>query len=110
MNKPLEKKGVINILTSWVELGFLILLIIGFFISLNIGSAFFSYIIIFLFGLMAGRFLQQRKAAFPFYLIVLGLLVGYILGAKYGSWKTIVFLFALSTVISWYAHDKGYVR
>ena len=106
----MNKKGVINILRNWVELVFLILLIAGFLFSINIGSAMLSYLIIFLFGLMAGRFLQQRKSSFPFYLIVLGLVIGYVLGSKYGNWKTIIILFVLGTVISWYAHDKKYIN
>ncbi|MBU0535728.1 MAG: hypothetical protein KKE20_02095 [Nanoarchaeota archaeon] len=107
--KLYNKKGE-GFLDNWVEIFFLILLIIGFVISVSIGSAFFSYVVIFLFGLMAGRFLQLRKNMVPFYLVVLGLLVGYILGSRYGNWKIIIFCFLLGTAISWYAHEKEYLR
>ncbi len=105
----MNKKGF-EFLDKWVELFFFILLVIGFIVSINIGSAFFSYIVIFLFGLMAGRFLQLRKNIFPFYLIVLGLLIGYLLGSRYGNWKIVVFVFIIGAAVSWYVHEKEYIR
>ncbi|MBD3313375.1 hypothetical protein GF345_02950 [Candidatus Woesearchaeota archaeon] len=108
--KNIDNRRAEGFLDKWVELFFFTLLIIGFIISLSIGSAFFSYIVIFLFGLMSGRLLQLRKNMVPFYLIVLGLLIGYLLGSRYGNWKIIVFVFIIGTSISWYAHEKEYIR
>lgn len=105
-----NKKGVLDIGERWVELGFLVLLVIGFIISILLGSAFFSYIVIFLSGMMFGRMLQIRKSQFPYYIIVLGFLLGYILGTRYGNWKIILFLFILGTILSFYLHEKKIIR
>ena len=99
------KKGV-NFLDKWVEFFFLVLLFIGFFVSLSIGSAFFSYLVILLFGGMAGRFLSFRKKMLPFYLVIIGLLIGYILGSRYGEWRVNLFMFIIGMSISWYLHEK----
>ena len=107
--RALNKKGF-NFLDKWAELFFFIMLVIGFIVSVIIGSAFFSYVVIFLFGLMAGRFLNLRKEFFPYYLIVLGLLIGYIIGSRYGNWKVTLFLFIMGIAISWYLHEKEYIR
>ena len=103
------KKGF-SFLDKWAEFFFLILLIIGFIVSISIGSAFFSYIVVFLFGGMAGRFLNYRKMLFPFYLVVIGLLIGYILGSRYGNWRLNLFFFIAGAAISWYLHGKGILR
>ena len=94
----------------WAELFFVILLVVGFVISIIAGSAFFNYIIIFLCGVMAGRVLQVRKGRVPYYLIVFGFLIGYVLGKRYGNWRVIIFLFIIGTVISFYLHEKEYIR
>lgn len=91
---------------SWVELFFIILLILGFLLSVSLGSAFFSYIVIFLSAMMAGRFLNLKKVSFPYYLIVLGFLIGYMLGSRYGNWKITIFVFILGFSLSWYLHEK----
>ncbi|MCX6706521.1 MAG: hypothetical protein NT001_00040 [Candidatus Woesearchaeota archaeon] len=105
----MNKKGF-EFLDKWVEIFFVILLIIGFIVSISIRSAFFSYVVIFLFGFMSGRFLQIRKNMVPFYLVIFGLLIGYMLGSTYGSWKVILLCFIIGTSISWYLHEKGYLR
>ena len=110
MKKMMRSRKGFEFMDKWVELFFFIVLIIGFIVSISLGSAFFSYVVIFLFGLMGGRFLQLRKGIVPFYLIVLGLLIGYILGSRYGNWKIIVFCFIIGAAISWYAHEKEYIR
>jgi len=104
-----NKKGQ-NILDTWPEILTVVLLIIGFFVSISLGSMVFTYIVISLIGFMAGRFLRYRKTAFPFYLIIFGLLLGFVLGARYGNWKVMIFLFALFTAISWYLHEKKILK
>lgn len=104
-----DRKGI-EFLDQWVEFFFLMVLIIGFVVSVSIKSAFLSYVVIFLFGVMAGRFLNYRKRMFPFYLIILGLLLGYIIGSRYGLWKVNLFCFIVGAVISWYVHDKKLIK
>jgi len=105
----MNKKGI-NFLDSWAEFFFLVMLIIGFVVSVAIGSAFFSYVVIFLFGGMAGRFLNYRKIAFPFYLVVVGLLIGYVIGSRYGNWRVNLFCFVAGVAISWYLHGKRILK
>lgn len=108
--KMLKNRKGISFLDKWAEFFFMVLLIVGFIVSISIGSAFFSYIVIFFFGAMAGRFLNYRKMFFPFYLVVVGLLIGYILGSRYGNWRVNLFCFIAGTAISWYLHGKGILR
>lgn len=108
------KKGVLDIMSMWVEYVALIVLFIGFFISMSSGSAFLSYLIIFFSGLLTGRILFQYRKALPFkyYILMLVFLLGYILGANFsfGSKKVIVIIFILSNVLSYYIHDKEYIK
>jgi len=108
------KKGVLDIMSMWVEYVALIVLFIGFFISMSSGSAFLSYLIIFFSGLLTGRILFQYRKALPFkyYILMLVFLLGYILGANFsfGSKKVIVIIFILSNVLSYYIHDRGYIK
>ena len=109
------KKGVLDMVSMWVEYVALVVLFIGFFISMSAGSAFLSYLIIFLSGLLIGRILFQQRKALPFkyYILMLVFLIGYILGtyvSKFGIRSVIVIVFILSNVLSYYIHDKGYIK
>ncbi|MFC1753416.1 hypothetical protein ACFL96_08490 [Thermoproteota archaeon] len=108
----MNKKAAWQFLDRWVELFFFILLIIGFVVSVAIGSAFLSYVVVSLFGLMAGRFLHLRKSIFPFYLVVLGLLIGYTIGAsaRHSDWRVVILCFIIGAAISWFVHEKEYIR
>jgi len=108
------KKGVLDMLSMWVEYVALVVLFIGFFISISSGSAFLSYLIIFFSGFLTGRIIFQYRKALPFkyYILMLVFLVGYILGTyvSFGSRKVIVVVFIVSNILSYYIHDKGYVK
>jgi len=108
------KKGVLDMMSMWVEYVALIVLFTGFFISMSSGSAFLSYLVIFLSGLLTGRILFQQRKALPFkyYILMFVFLVGYILGTydSFGNRKVIVVVFILSNVLSYYIHDKKYIK
>ena len=108
------KKGVLDMVSMWVEYVALVVLFIGFFISMSSGSAFLSYLVIFLSGLLTGRIVFQNRKALPFkyYILMLVFLVGYILGTyvSFGSRKVIVVVFILSNILSYYIHDRGYIQ
>ena len=104
-----NKKGL-NLLTTWVEVVAFILLVIGFILSIFMGSAFMSYVVILLFGVMAGRVIFFKRTSFPVYVIGMGFLFGYLLGSRYGKWKIILFCFLSGIVISYYLHKKEYGR
>jgi len=108
------KKGVLDMVSMWVEYVALVVLFIGFFISISSGSAFLSYLIIFFSGLLTGRILFQQRKALPFkyYILMLVFLIGYILGTyvSFGSRKVIIIVFILSNILSYYIHDRGYIK
>ena len=97
---------------KWAEVVFFIILVIGFVIALVSPSAVISYIVIFVCGLFAGRVLYERKnrGVFPYFLIIIGFLIGYLLGAFRGEREVMAVLFILGTLIGYYVYDKGILR
>ena len=99
---------------SWAEFFFFVLMIIGFIVGLwaTSFSAVISYIVIFLSGMIGGRLLYERrkKLTFPYYIIIIGFLIGYVVGTYYGSRKVIIILFVLGLLFSYHLHKKGYIR
>jgi hypothetical protein len=99
---------------SWAEFFFFVLMIIGLIVGLwaTTLSAFISYIIVFLSGMIGGRLLYQRKKnlTFPYYIILAGFLIGYLIGTYYGSRKVIIVLFVLGILFSYHLFNKGYIR
>lgn len=109
-----NKKGY-NFYTDWAETVAVIVLVAGFYLSASAGSAFLQYVTIFLCGLMTGRmwFYRKKRLKVPFVLGFIFFIVGFVFGVfvrGYGSVIIILLLFILSNVISYYAHEKGYVR
>jgi len=97
---------------SWAEFFFFVLMIIGFIISIIAPSAVISYIVVFLSGMIAGRLLYDRKKKliFPYYIILIGFIIGYVIGTYYGSRKVVIVLFVLGILLSYHLHNKGYIR
>lgn len=97
---------------GWAEIWFFIVIAIGFLISITIDSKVLVYFTIFLTGAMAGRLIFERKQklSFPYYLIVIGFLIGYLIGSRFGDRRIMIVLFIFGTVLSYYAHDKGIIR
>lgn len=106
-----NKKGI-DYSQEWAELFFFVLLIIGFIISLSTGSAFVSYITIILAGLLSGRILhdKKKKVKFPYYLIIVGFMLGYAIGDFYANTKVLIFLFVATNIFSYWLHEKGYME
>jgi hypothetical protein len=97
---------------NWVEICFLILLVMGFVLSLFAPSAVLSYMMIFLVGMYAGRLVYYRKKSmvFPYVMVMVGFLIGYLIGARYGNWLVIAVLFVLGSIFSYYLHSEGYIK
>lgn len=106
-----NKKAVLDLATSWVEIVFITLLLIGIILSVFAGNVLFNYIIILLSGLMFGRLLYQERMnfKFSFYLIVFGFLLGYIVGSYYANRKTVLLLFLIGVTASYYIHLKKWL-
>ena len=99
----------------WTEGFFIALIIIGFVLSVFIKSAFISYLIVFVAGLLAGRsiaVLIRKKNIFPYVLIILGFLIGYLIGsiAINISRVLIIIIFLIGSVLSYYICKKGYLK
>ena len=99
---------------SWAELFFFAVMIMGFIVSLwaTSFSAVISYIVIFLSGMIGGKLLYERrkKLTFPYYIIIIGFLIGYVIGTYYGSRKIVIILFVFGLLLSYHLHKKGYIR
>ncbi len=101
-----------NFSKDWAEISAFILLVIGFFLATSSGSAFLSYIIIFLCGMIVGRFwFQQRKnVKIPYFIVIVGFLIGYILGSYYGNKFVTLLLFLIGALFSYYLHENKYLK
>ena len=99
---------------SWAEFFFFVLMVIGIIISIwaSSNSAFVSYVVVFLSGMIGGRLLYDRKKklTIPYYLILAGFLIGYLIGTYYGSRKIIIILFVLGMLFSYHLYNKGYLK
>jgi len=97
---------------SWAEFLFFVLMIIGFIIALTAPSAVISYIVVFLSGMIGGRLLYHRKKrlTIPYYIILFGFIIGYVIGTYYGSRQVVIVLFVLGILLSYHLHNKGYIR
>jgi len=112
-----SKKAAVHALDlfgHWPEYLFFVLLVIGFVISISARSAFISYVVIFLCGMMAGRLIYYRHEKphlrFPYYLILAGFIIGYTLGTRYGNWIILITLFLAGGFVSYYLHERGFIR
>ncbi|MBI3027682.1 hypothetical protein HYY70_06240 [Candidatus Woesearchaeota archaeon] len=97
---------------NWMEFFFLALMIIGILIALSAPSAVISYIIIFLSGIFAGRLLYERRnnIQFPYFMIISGFVIGYLVGAYYGSRRVIIALFVIGTMLSYKLYDSKILK
>ena len=93
---------------SWVEILFWTLFGFGIIIALALHSELFSYLVIFMIGLLAGRIIYQRKGMLNFkvYLLIAGLILGWIIGDLWGYAFTTIILFILGAVLSYMLHSN----
>jgi len=97
---------------NWPEIIGFILLVIGFFIALGAGSAVIAYTLVFLAGAMGGRlwFMAKEKMKVPWSIILMGFLVGFMLGSRYGDQRMIVLFYIFGIVISYFLHDREIIK
>jgi len=97
---------------SWPETIGIFLLVIGVIVALSIQSAWINYVVICLGGLIFGRVIFTKKGKqplFPFFLIVIAFLIGYLIGSIMFNKVYITALFIITTIISYQFHKKGYI-
>jgi len=99
---------------SWAEFFFFTIMILGFLIALwaTSFSAVISYVVVFLSGMMGGRLLYERKKklTIPYYIILAGFLIGFLVGTFYGSKTVVIVLFILGILFSYHLYNKGYIK
>jgi hypothetical protein len=112
-NKMLKNKKGFRLLDDWAEMFALFLLFIGLVISLLSDAAIISYIMITICGFVVGRIYHKKKGnlRFPFLIIVLGFLIGYVIGIEInnrGKFIFIILFFIVGCYIGYYFDEKGY--
>ena len=97
---------------NWMEFFFLVLMIIGVLIAISAPSAIISYVIIFVSGMFAGRLIYERKnkIQLPYFMIIAGFVIGYLIGVYYGSRRVVIILFVLGAILSYKLYDKKILR
>jgi len=93
----------------WAETLMVIFILVGFVVSLLLANVTVIYLIVLLSGFLAGRVIYIKKfkePIFPFVLMIIGFLFGYLLGGFGASrfWIAVFFLGSLG--ISYYLHLK----
>lgn len=97
---------------NWFESYFLVLMVIGIVVALLSPSAIISYAVIFLSGIFAGRLIYERKHKMKFHyiMIIAGFVIGYLIGAYYGSRKVVIALFVVGAILSYKLYDKKILK
>ena len=87
-------------------------MVIGFITALLAPSAIISYFIAFVSGMFAGRLIYERKnkIQFPYFMIIAGFVIGYLIGVYYGSRRIVILLFVIGAVLSYKVYDKKVLK
>jgi hypothetical protein len=107
--------GLQGFYDNWPEVFFVIMLVVGFIISLVSISKYVDYLIIFFAGIIVGRLWFQKRHGqqFPLFLISVGFLLGMILGAIVSDsgtrWGVIFAFYLVGILISISIHKRGLV-
>ena len=97
---------------NYYEFLFFALVIIGIVVALLAPSAVISYAIIFLSGIFAGRLLYSRKSKtqFPYFMVIAGFVIGYLIGVYHGSRGIAIALFAIGSLVGYKLFDKKILK
>ncbi len=94
---------------QWAETLTVFFLALGFVFAVLLRNDFLSYSSIFLSGSLAGRIYyikRYKEPIFPFILIIIGFLLGYIIGSVWVSRVAVFLFFVLGFGLSYYLHLK----
>lgn len=97
---------------EWVQVLGAVFLLVGLFIALFSHGIIIGLVVMFLSGLVAGKiwFLKRYKEQIlPYVLIVGGFLLGALIGSVWSSRLLNVILFIAGAVVSYKAHQKGFI-
>lgn len=116
MNPPFKMKSKkAQLFETWVEFLFVLLFVGGIILALAIENVFLGYLVLFFIGMICGRIIYQRSKIkktyqFPFYFILSGLLLGYLIGLGYGNNIALIITFIIGVFISHYMHKHKYIE
>lgn len=87
-------------------------MVIGLLIALASPSAAISYVIALISGIFAGRLIYEKKESirFPYLLIIIGFIIGYLTGVYYGSRRIVIALFVIGAILSHKLYSKKILR
>ena len=97
---------------NWLEFWFFVLMIFGLGIALVAPSAVISYIMIFLAGFFCGRLIYGKKGGivFPFFVVIVGFLAGYVIGVYYGSRIVTALLFIAGYASGYWVYSRKILK
>ena len=97
---------------NWMGFFFVVVMILGLVIALTAPSAVINYVVALLSGIFAGRLIYGRKTKiqFPYFVIIVGFMIGYLLGTYYGSKKVVILLFVLGAIIGYKLYEKKILK
>lgn len=114
--KKINKKGGGNsFYYNWVEIFTAFILIVGLFASFLGDSALINYVMIGVSGILVGRhyFLNRKRVGFPFYFIIMGYLIGFVIGAEFrnrGNGFAIIVIYLFFIFLGEYLYKKKFLR
>ncbi len=98
------KKAALNLVDNWVDYVAILSLIGGVIISFIAGSKVLSVIIVFISGLIIGRWIYFRKYKhhLRFWYPLTGFILGLIFGSRFLSYKAVLVTFVIGTFVGYY--------
>ncbi len=102
-----SRKGF-EIFTAWVEVFFIVFIVLGALLGFIIRNAALSYTTLFLFGLVAGTVLYNKRnvSLFPYILLVSGFAIGYVVGNRVADIFVLLALFITGNIASYQIFNK----
>jgi hypothetical protein len=105
----MRKKGyAMNLLDTWVDICALVLLVLGFFMTLVAGSKVLSVLIVGLSGMLVGRsiYMHKHKLQMRFWYVISGFIIGLVVGSRYLTYKGVLVTFVIGAFIGHYLRKK----
>ena len=112
--KLLKNKNAYSVYKDWAEIVSILLLIVGFLVSITAKTVFLAYVILIICGFLVGRvfYFRKKNVRFPFFLIVAFFIVGYFIGMRIterGGFFICFLLFFIGAYLSYVLHKKRYL-
>ena len=112
--KMLRNKKGYSVYKDWAEMGSILLLVVGFLLSVLADNVFVTYLILVIAGFLVGRvfYFRKKNVRFPFFIIVAFFLLGYFIGVKImdrGGFFLCFLFFFIGAYIGYIVHEQRYL-